>query len=211
MTTEQLYDYKNYLHDYISDKRYRHVMNVVKWAVCLAKRYGADEKKCELAAALHDLLKQKDDNTLLHWAAPFDIINSVSPQNLNALLHGPAAARYIKEEFGVQDEDIISAVYYHTTGKPNMTLVQKIVFLADMIGEDRSYQEVEQLRSLALKDIDRAVFTALKNNIVFLAQENRVIATKTVDAYNDYALLLKRREEDDSNRDGDPGSGSTEG
>ncbi len=176
----------NFLRDYISEKRYIHTLNVVKWAEILAQKHGADSAKCQTAAALHDILKQKDVKVLLQWCEEFDIITECDDRTLSALLHGPAASAFIKSEYGIDDSEICDAVYYHTTGRAGMSLTEKIVFLADMIGEDRTYPGVQELRALALEDLDRAVFDALKNNLLHLIGRGGYIAPDTLSAYNDY-------------------------
>lgn len=183
---EPILNYKTYLHDYLDEARYQHTLCVVKWAKRLAKLYDCEQQPCEIAAALHDILKQKDVSFLLQWCQGFAIIQEITAKNAAALLHGPAAAAFVKKTFGLSDQRILDAITYHTTGRANMTKIEKIVFLADMIGEDRTYPGVQNLRKLALKDLDEAVFCALSQGLVHLISKSAYVASGTLDAYNYY-------------------------
>ena len=202
--------YRAYVKAHLSAARYTHTKNVVAAATDLARRHGADEGVCAAAAWLHDCLKEESPDTLLHWCGEFAIINNaceagcvadicahlrglqggLSPRALArsaaALLHGPAAAVFAKAHFGVTDARVLAAICYHTTGRPQMAPEEEIVFLADMIGPERTFAGVEQLRQLSFTDLNRAMAWALQNNLVYLAQKGRPIFAGSVTAYNHY-------------------------
>ena len=92
----------------------------------------------------------------------------------------------IRDSFGVADARVLDAIFYHTTGRPNMSAEEEIVFLADMTGPERTFAGVEQLRQLCFTDLNRAMAWALQNNLLYLAQRGRPIFEGSVTAYNHY-------------------------
>ena len=154
----------------LSEKRWLHTCAVCRQAAALAVRWGADAEKAELAALLHDYLKETSDAELLQIYADNVIISS----NGNALplhsrsraaWHGICAALVLPERFGVHDAQIISAVDCHTCGKAGMSVLDKVLYLADMTGDDRSFPGVEELRILAMQDLDAAMRRALHSTV----------------------------------------------
>ncbi len=143
----------------LSDKRYEHTINVKKMAVKLAKRYGADEEKAALAAILHDSAKEisKDEMREIMRQYPQYVRGGEPPH--------PGVARHLCFHPGrhpVEDEAILSAIACHTAGKPGMSKLDKIVYLADMTSAERDWPGVNKLRKLELKDLDAAMLAALK-------------------------------------------------
>ncbi|MFV0353137.1 MAG: bis(5'-nucleosyl)-tetraphosphatase (symmetrical) YqeK [Oscillospiraceae bacterium] len=169
----------------LSAKRYHHVSNVEKAAVKLAQRYGANVDKAALAAWLHDIVKEAPKERLLQLMGQDAIMAEVFRHQPMPLWHGPCAAIYAKQELGVNDEEVLSAVACHTTGKPNMSLLDKIVYLADMISKERYYDGVEDLRKLAKQDINTAVIAAMQQSIFFIKQSGKPLDEMTVAALKD--------------------------
>ncbi|ARW46272.1 Nicotinate-nucleotide adenylyltransferase (plasmid) [Bacillus licheniformis] len=100
------------------------------------------------------------------------------------LWHAPAGAALVKTEVGITDEDILSAIRFHTSGRPNMTLLEKVVYVADYIEPGRRFPGVEEVRTLAEEDLDSALIQALKNTITFLISKNQAVYPETVATYN---------------------------
>ena len=130
----------------LSPKRYEHTCNVRKLAVKLAKAHGADEKKAALAALLHDIAKELPRDRLLQIFTENAIIAGNAAQRPAPVWHGAAAAILAQTQYGVDDGEILSAIRCHTTGRPGMTKLDKIIYLADMASYERTYPEAEQLR-----------------------------------------------------------------
>ena len=114
----------------------------------------------------------------------FDIIDSNEISRCPSLYHAFAGGIYVHKELGLPQE-IADAVMYHTTGRAGMTLLDKILYLADYISADRKFDGVERIRNLAKKDLDRALFEALRDQIRFLAESGSYIDRHSIDAYND--------------------------
>ena len=154
----------------ITDHRYQHTLGVMETAIALAKRYGADEKKAELAAIFHDYAKFRDKDEM-----KFIIQNQgMDPEFLNynsELWHAPVGAYLVEKEAEVSDSEILDAIRYHTTGRPNMALLEKMIYLADYIEPGRNFPGVEEVREMAKKDLNQALIQALKNSIRVFYEE----------------------------------------
>ena len=159
----------------LSKKRYEHTINVKKMAVKLAKHYGEDEKKAAMAALLHDMAKELPKDRMLQILQENAIMADNAHHRPAPVWHGVCAAILARTEWGVEDEEILAAVACHTTGRPHMTRLDKILFLADMTSAERSYPEVELLRRLELEDLDRAMVEALRMNIQWLEESGKPV------------------------------------
>jgi len=104
--------------------------------------------------------------------------------NIEELLHGPAAVHICRKVFAIEDEEILSAVRYHTTGKENMSLLEKIIYLSDFIEPSRSFPGVEELRGLAFKNLDKALLLAFNSSILYILSKNEYVHINTILARN---------------------------
>ena len=154
----------------LSEKRWTHTKNVKKMAVKLAKQWGADPEKAAVAAILHDSAKEMPKAELLQIFADNAIIAENAPARPSPVWHGIAAAILAETQWGVTDPEILSAIRCHTTGKLNMTKLDKIIYLADMTSAERDWPGVEDLRKLEMQDLDRALCDALKRSIDFVEE-----------------------------------------
>lgn len=177
----------------LSKKRWKHTKGVMESAEELAELYGADTEKAWLAALLHDCCKE-EANAVLREVL-MDQHDSYSDSQFLAypsLLHGPAGALYAKVEFGIEDEEVLEAVRVHTVGKAEMSLLDKIVFLADYIEPNRDFPGVEELRKLAKKDLDRAVLAAYDQTIRHLLETSCPVYEGTMTGRNYMLALVKK-------------------
>ncbi len=172
--------------------RFEHTKRVVETAVELAEAYGEDIEKTKIAAAFHDYAKYRDVEEMKRWI----IKETALPKDLllyhHELWHGPVGAYLVRVEHDVMDTDILSAITYHTTGHANMTLLEKIVFLADYIEPGRSFPGVDEVRKVAKEDLNQGCYLALRNTIQFLMSKGQTIYPDTFHAYNDFARLLNK-------------------
>ena len=155
----------------LGKKRWEHTKNVKKMAVALARRWGADEEKAAVAAYLHDAAKELPREELLQIFDDNAIIANNAALRPAPVWHGLAAAILARTQWGVQDEEILSAIACHTTGKPNMGLLDKILYLADMTSAERDWPGVEALRALEMQDLDAALLQALQQSIDFVREK----------------------------------------
>ncbi len=167
----------------LSEKRYLHTICVKNLAVKLAKIYDVDEEKTELAALLHDIAKEVSKRDMLQMFEESGIMQK-GMQNLPfALWHAKAGAIMAKKQFFIKDEEILSAIECHTTGKKDMTALDKIIYIADMAGEDRTFEQAKQLRELAIKNLDKAVVQGLALSISWLKAAKKPVDNSTIEAY----------------------------
>ena len=178
----------------LSPKRFQHTMNVKKLAVRMAQHYGVDTEKAALAAVLHDSAKELPRTELLQIMQDNAIIKKGTQNRPEPVWHGICAAILAKTQWNVQDEEILSAIACHTTGKENMSKLDKILFLADMTSAERDYPGVEELRSLEMRNLDKAMIQALKMTISFVEQKNAIADPESAKAL---AWLQAHSVEDD--------------
>lgn len=174
----------NLVKEQLTEHRYVHTLGVAETAVKLAKQYGADEKKAELAAIFHDYAKfrPKDEmkEIIVTHGLPKDLLDYNSE-----LWHAPAGAYLVKQEAGITDQDILDAIRYHTSGRPGMTKLEKIIYLADYIEPGRHFPGVDEVRELAKSNLDEALIKAVQNTILFLMKKNQPVYPETFYTYND--------------------------
>lgn len=174
----------------MKEKRYIHTIGVMETAIQLAERFGEDSKRAEIAALLHDICKYADEA----WMEQV-----VNEQRLNVqlvgwgseLLHGPVGAYVAQTEFGIDDEDILNAIRYHTTGRAGMSNLEKIIYIADMIEPNRKFNGVERLRDKAKKDLNKAMSACIRHSLAFLVDTKQPIFPLSVECFNDF---MKREE-----------------
>lgn len=164
------------LHSVLTPKRYKHTQGVAEEAAKLAKRYGADTKKAYIAGLLHDCAKCFTDGEKLKlcksYGVELDDVLRVQPD----LTHSFLGSKIAEAEYGVRDKDILNAIAYHTTGRENMSMLEKIVFIADFIEPNRDYfQGLDKIRKLAYNNIDEAIICALEGTIEYNRAKKRVI------------------------------------
>ena len=177
-------EYNNIIKKQLSDYRYHHSICVSKCAKELAKRYGADEEKAEVAGILHDVCKEMsdDDQLLIIKKAGFDITDFEKENK--KFYHQLSGAAYAKVYLGIDDEEILSAIRYHTTGRRDMTLLDEIVYLADFISEDRDYDDIDKIRRESERGKEFGMLYATRYTIVSVINKCNPLHPDTVDAYN---------------------------
>ncbi len=188
-------DYVELLKETLSKKRFNHSMNVADMCYELAKKYGCDTERAFLAGLLHDIKKEETPEAMKSMAILSGMDISEEEISTPALWHGPAGAYHIKTKLGIADEDLLLAVRYHTAGNENMSELQKIVYLGDLVSEDRSYKDVEDYRKLSFENLDKAMYNALKYSIGETLGKGGLIPPCTMKAYNFYAKTEKAKNE----------------
>lgn len=148
----------------VKAKRLPHIKGIEETAVALAKFWGVDEEMARRAAILHDCTKYWELEPQLATCEKYGVALDELEQTSVKLLHSKTGAALAKDRFGVSQE-IYDAIYYHTTGKAAMTLLEKIIYLADYIEPSRSFPGVEELRRAVHADLDRGLYEALRDSI----------------------------------------------
>ncbi len=184
---------KKYLRQELSAKRYKHSVNVSKTAVELASRYGCDLHKAEIAGLVHDCTREMDIDTQLKLLKKLDVVPDEVTIFVKELVHAASAAYVCSQLFMIEDQEIISAVRYHTTAKADMTLLEKIIFLADFIEPAREFEGVDAIRDIAFRELDQAILMALNSAISFVLKKEKPIHIATIEARNHIILELNKR------------------
>lgn len=165
----------------VKAKRLPHIRGTEETAVRLALRWGADPEKMRRAAILHDCTKYASLEEHLAICARYGVELDELERSAVKLLHAKSGAALAKYVFG-QDDEVFTAILYHTTGRGNMTLAEKILYLADYIEPCRDFPEVDELRRLAELDLDRAVLMGVRLSIEEMMERNRVVHRNTLEA-----------------------------
>lgn len=176
----------------LKKKRFLHTEGVVDTAVELCKIYGIDSQKAIVAGYLHDYTKYMKKDEIEEILSKEKIeLKEVEKHNL-FLVHGYTAAVVARDEFGVDDEEILDAIRYHTFGRINMTTFDMIMYVADAIEPEREYEGIEDLRKLARSDIERAYLKALDHSIKYVVDKGQMIHPNSIESRN--AILMKYME-----------------
>ncbi|MBE6907172.1 MAG: HD domain-containing protein [Ruminococcaceae bacterium] len=170
----------------LSDKRYYHTRCVVDQAEKLARIYNCDLEKAMTAGWLHDICKEMPREEQLQWLTKYGIILDSVQQDQPKTWHGMAACGFMKWKLGIYDEDVLQAVRYHTTACGNMTLLDEVVYLADLTSKDRSYPDIEKMRTLAEIAVGPAMKYAMCYILGDLISHERGISRDSFEAYNYY-------------------------
>lgn len=153
----------------LDEDRYTHTLGVMYTSAALAMRYGVDLEKAQVAGLLHDCAKCIPNEKKLKMCEKYNIPITRVENNAPFLLHSKLGAYLAKEKYGVKDEEILQAIVWHTTGKPDMTLLEEIVFLADYIEPMRwKAENLEEIRRTAFVDLDLAVYMTLRDTLHYL-------------------------------------------
>lgn len=177
----------------LSEYRFRHSLCVAKEAYRLAQRYGADARKAYTAGILHDIMKDTDIQAQRQVFEDYNVVLDSIEQESTMLWHARSGEVFIRNVLGVKDEDILSAVRYHTTGRANMSLLEKVLFVADFTSEDRDYPDVNVMRDKANQSLDEAILYGVEYTIQSLKDAGRIVHPDTLDLYDDVVLSMEER------------------
>ena len=180
LQTDYISYIKYWIEENFSENKKRHTFAVCETAKLLAEHFGASKEKTELAALFHDMFKYIKPDELVEYVKRFGL--DAKYEKSIDLAHSKIAAEMMKCEYDITDEDVINAVRFHTTGRAGMSLLEKIVFLADVIEPGRDYPGVEELRKFAYEDLDKACLAALENAIEYVTKKGVYIDADTLEA-----------------------------
>jgi predicted HD superfamily hydrolase involved in NAD metabolism len=185
-------EYKELIKGMLKPDRYRHSLNVAKSAVLLAKRYGENEDKAYVCGVLHDMMKNTDLKEQQKIMRQAGISLMPIEENNPKLWHAISASAYMKLYLNIEDDHMLNAVRYHTTARPGMTPLEKIIYIADYISDDRDYDGVEKMRQKAFEDIDEAIMEGTRFSITDLASREMQIHPDTINTYNEMCEKLSK-------------------
>lgn len=179
-----LEEIRDYLKNNLKPARYGHTLGVVNTAIKLAEIYGEDKNKAEIAALCHDVAKNMSNDALRKIIDNENIILSIDEENTQELWHSIVAPVIARKVFEIEDEEILAAMRWHTTGKEDMTNLEKIIYLADLIEPSRMFEGVDEIRELAYKNLDSAMLKALTHTTIYLLTKGCAVDINSVKARN---------------------------
>lgn len=198
MDTQRNEEFLEEIKKRLSEYRFYHSLNVAEEAKRLAKKYGANEEKAFTAGLIHDIMKDTDyeiqKKIIEDFSGEMTAVELANPK----IWHAMSGEAFLRKELNVTDEEILSAVRYHTTAKANMSLLEKVIYIADYTSAERDYPDVDVIRQKAEKSLEEAMLYGLQFTINENVAAGRVVHPDSIHAYNEVAILEneKVRKED---------------
>lgn len=189
-------EFKEILKNQVDARRYQHSLNVADCAKELAEINGVDTGKAYLCGLLHDIEKNRP------WDEQERYMNQLGDQLPDHVLqnpklwHAPAGAAFLRDELGILDADMIRAIKYHTTGRPHMSPLEKVLYVADYVSIERDYPGVETVREAAYRNLDEAILIGGRYTLISLLERYRKVNYDTFAMYNEVAELMGARFEE---------------
>lgn len=176
----------------LDESRYQHTLGVMYTAAAMAMRYGEDVEKALIAGLLHDCAKCIPGTMKISLCEQNGIeISDIERQN-TGLLHAKLGAYVARAEYGVEDKDILMSIKSHTTGRPDMSLLEKIIYIADFMEPGRKeLPNMADVRKLAFEDIDKCLFRILKDSLVYLKSRDYAVDPMTEETYEYYKAIME--------------------
>lgn len=184
MDKSDIRDIKKELEHDLDSKRYEHTLGVAYTAACLAMRYGYDMEKAYITGLLHDCAKCMSNKDKFEYCEKHDISISEVEQDNPSLLHAKVGAEMSQRKFDIEDPEIYQAIFYHTTGHPNMSLLDKIIYISDYMEPHRDEApNLDLVRKQVFVDIDQALLTILKDSVAYLDKSDKTVDPMTMETY----------------------------
>ena len=169
------------------ERRFNHTLGVVSEAERLAPKFGVDVRKAKLTALLHDCAKNLDESTGENFfvlCQKYGVKLDECAKNESALVHAFLGAAVAYKEYGIEDNEILEAIYYHTTARANMTPLEKLIYIADMTEPGRTIEQAKEIRRLVEENIDEALIYAIGCSIKHVIKKGTLIHPDSVHALN---------------------------
>ncbi len=187
-------EYVELLKSRLTERRFIHSLNVAKSAEELALKYGADPEKAYTVGLVHDICKDMPYGEQLSYMLENGLQLTDVEISAGKLYHAMSGRLYAEKELGWHDDDMLNAIRYHTTGRTGMSLLEKVVFIADFISDERDYNGVESMRERAKESLEAAIIEGLAFTICDLVENGRAVHPDTIAAFNEAVLLKKENE-----------------
>lgn len=179
------------LSEILDKKRYAHTIGVAYTALSLAMAHGTDLYKAYLAGLLHDNAKCISEEKKRKLCKKHNLVLNEAEEKNPDLLHAKLGALRAKEKYQITDEEVLGAIQYHTTGRPAMTELEKIIYIADYIEPNRKMLPgLSEIRTMAFRDLDRAMVLILQNTLAYLERKGAAVDTLTQETYEYYMMSI---------------------
>lgn len=194
MDNEKIAFIKGKLIKKLTPSRYEHTLGVAYTAAALAMRHGGDMEQAYLAGLLHDSAKYLTDEKLIEKCEKYGLPVSKEERSHPDLLHAKVGAYFAEYKYGIKDEAICHAICYHTTGCPDMPLLNQIIYVADFIEPNRDKApRLDYFRRLAFEDVTRCTYEILENTITYLKGKGGSMDSTTVKAYESLKAVIEKQ------------------
>ncbi|MCR3758219.1 bis(5'-nucleosyl)-tetraphosphatase (symmetrical) YqeK [Clostridium felsineum] len=180
----------DYLMENLGEKRFKHSLGVMDTAVELAQKYGENVEKAKIAGLVHDCAKKLSGENIIEICTKEGITLEDEEKKYSYLLHGLAGRILAQKVIGICDEDVLNSIEFHTTGRENMSLLEKIIYIADYIEPTRDFEGVDKLRKAAYENLDKALLMSFDNTIKFIIDKGGFLHHNTIEARN---YLISRK------------------
>lgn len=202
MKTSDLTKLRKEMEKILEPNRYEHTLSVAYTAANLAAVHGEDVQKALVAGVLHDCAKCLSHKKQIALCKKYHVqLSEMEADENSPLLHAKAGSVLAKEEYGIADEDILNAICYHTTGRPQMSMLEKIIYIADYIepgrrhmkrfGEGAPMERLTQIRQMSFRDLDEALYNILGDTLNYLQEKGSKMDTMTQNTYEYYREYQK--------------------
>jgi len=179
-----------YIEKNLNKQRFEHSLRVMDTAEKIARHYNADVEKARLAGLVHDCAKNMNDEEMIKVIKENNYNDNYIYIKTAALMHGLVGGIIARNVMGINDTEVLNAVIYHTTGRENMSILEKIIYIADYIEPMRNFEGVDMLRDLTYKDLDEALLMAFDKTIEYVISRRQPLHLNTVKARN---FLIKKK------------------
>lgn len=188
---------KKLVKEKLPEKRYNHSLRVAETAVKLAEIYDGDKDKAELAGVLHDYCKYDDLSSMYQIVRQCELESDLLSYG-SEILHGPVCAAIMEYDYHIEDEEVLLAIKYHTTGRQQMTKTEKLIFIADYIEPGRKTPGVEEIRDMAYNQgsLDKTIYEISKRTVLFLIGKDITVYGATIACLNYYNYSDERIKDD---------------
>lgn len=184
---------KNSLNEWLDDEKIIHSLNVANTAVELALHHNVDQNDAYLAGLIHDVARNKNSSELLRIAKENNLIQHPLEEKIPVVLHAPVGAYIAKEYLNIRNKLVLNAVKKHTSAAPVMTILDKIIYIADVVEPGRFIKGAEEIKRIAKYNLEEAFLKTLEGTINYLIKQEFLIHPFTVDARNELILAKRRK------------------
>jgi predicted HD superfamily hydrolase involved in NAD metabolism len=177
----------------LSRGRFRHSEEVMNDAIRLAEFYKVNIEKARIAGLLHDCARDAGKDEIYKVLEKYNVVLDDIQKKTPVLLHSILGSFYAKEYYGVEDKEILDAIYWHTTGRAGMTMLEKIIFVADYIESGRNFEGVEEARKQAYKDIERCIVICCDSTIRYILQKGKLLHPYIIETRNEAITQIEAK------------------
>ena len=189
---QKIEEIRKYAKSVLSEKRFVHTVNVAEEAKRLARIWGADCEAAYLAGMAHDIAKEIPFDDVFTMLEGYGYVMDACEEESPAILHAPLGAYILEDKFEIKNCEILNAIRYHTTGRCDMTLLEKIIYIADFTEPGRKYPQAKMVREISEENLEKAVLVQADEVIKFVIERGNTLHNSTVKMRNYYLTKIKR-------------------